>query len=375
MTTFPIIIRPEYLEICEGDYCAAAILDLFKRWTASKLKKKADVWIYKSQPELRDDLMGLFGLNKIAAALLKLRDWAYIKHRQNPKNRQDKTLQYQLDNVAVIEMLAFLSGVSDIKTDAPEVPNDMSETLELKSQAPDLTHEESGNQSLITSGIEALELSSMPTHHPDDDDLQFFKTFEKRFGKLQAPQIEQLLNYRSLLGMTILREIMKRCEASAGRSWAYVLAAMANDTPANAVRRFEGHETAKYKDDPSPAQAEKGTALPDEADISEMDTDPDAAEDEESTASDNEAQARLGILRGLQIQLGTPTFSAYLSGAEITDVSGDTWTFRVCNEYQVRALADVRLQRAIKQVIAVSVGADEAALTLAFVTGRKAVVA
>ena len=132
MTAFPITIKPELVEICEGDHCAAAILDLFTRWTVGKDKRGQSPWIYKKRTEMRDDLLGMFGLNRVAGALIKLRAWHYLQHRQNPHNGQDKVLQYRLDQNAVAEALSVLGYPS-------EADKESVERLNLNAEKPDST--------------------------------------------------------------------------------------------------------------------------------------------------------------------------------------------------------------------------------------------
>jgi len=69
MNTMPIVIRKEYLDLMNGDHCAAAILNAFEMWS----KNKAD-FIYKSVKQMHADFMGVYGKNRIGAAFKKLRD-------------------------------------------------------------------------------------------------------------------------------------------------------------------------------------------------------------------------------------------------------------------------------------------------------------
>lgn len=124
MTSFPIIIRPEHLEICEGDHCAAAILDLFQRWTKGKQRKGSTPWIYdKPQDDLMDDLLGLFSRNRISQALAKLRKWGYLITRHNPFQPYDRTLQYQVVEVVIQEALQLLGlGLSIVSDETVHRP-------------------------------------------------------------------------------------------------------------------------------------------------------------------------------------------------------------------------------------------------------------
>jgi hypothetical protein len=98
-----IVIRSDFIGICVDSPsapCAGALLGIFEYWTTHVRKlgpsKNQMPWVYKSQQSLKDDVMGLFGLNTIHKNLQWLVDQGYLKRRRNPKNRWDKTWQYQL---------------------------------------------------------------------------------------------------------------------------------------------------------------------------------------------------------------------------------------------------------------------------------------
>lgn len=132
MSALPIIaIRQDYLKICDGDHCAAAILNAFEFWSRGKRRKgvTGDVWIYKKQSELRVDLAGMFGLNKISASLRRLRDLGFLAARSNPHNGQDKTLQYRFEWEAVE---VAISGFSVVQKSKPETTEIKPEALKLK---------------------------------------------------------------------------------------------------------------------------------------------------------------------------------------------------------------------------------------------------
>jgi hypothetical protein len=115
-----IIIREDYLAICDKNHCAAAILNVFEYWTDVKLDNReqaeteneiakagnvttvdTSLWIYKSIPELQKELMGLFGEKKIGAALDMLQSKGFIDSRNNPKYGWDRTLQYEFQTEIV----------------------------------------------------------------------------------------------------------------------------------------------------------------------------------------------------------------------------------------------------------------------------------
>jgi hypothetical protein len=98
-------LRDSYMELCDGDACAALLLADFVGWTDHRLsgqeERGGDVWIYRSREELRDDLCGAFGLGKIDAALELLMERGFLKRRRNPKLGWDRKWQYLLNVPAV----------------------------------------------------------------------------------------------------------------------------------------------------------------------------------------------------------------------------------------------------------------------------------
>lgn len=109
-----LVIRDEYLVLTDGDHCAAALLSVFEFWHNVKLanaeqaliegevadkegiapKQSPELWVYKSQAELQDDMLGLFGETKIATAIRWLIGQEYIATRSNPHYKWDHKAQY-----------------------------------------------------------------------------------------------------------------------------------------------------------------------------------------------------------------------------------------------------------------------------------------
>lgn len=108
------VIREDYLAICENNHCAAALLNVLEYWTNIKLANREQaqkdnaiaqregipalqdesLWIYKTQAEFKEELLGLFGDTKIATALRLLEEKGFIQTRNNPRYKWDRTVQY-----------------------------------------------------------------------------------------------------------------------------------------------------------------------------------------------------------------------------------------------------------------------------------------
>lgn len=76
------------VSLMDGDHCAAFIIQLLRDWNAD------EVWVDATLDEIRIALRGMYGKTRIAAALKLLRKKGYVLARQNPDNKQIRTLQY-----------------------------------------------------------------------------------------------------------------------------------------------------------------------------------------------------------------------------------------------------------------------------------------
>jgi hypothetical protein len=85
--------------------------------------------------------------------------------------------------------------------------------------------------------------SSPPT--PPDDDPDFFQQWEKRLGEAKPPIQEKLNAQLDRLGREKTVEITRRCLEKGGRTWAYVLKALENETTEVGERDYTG---GKYAD-------------------------------------------------------------------------------------------------------------------------------
>lgn len=78
------------LELVEGDHCAALVLNLLRDWQGDS------EWVDASLDEIRDQMQGMFGKTRIAAALKMLREKNLVQARNNPEYKQVRTLQYRV---------------------------------------------------------------------------------------------------------------------------------------------------------------------------------------------------------------------------------------------------------------------------------------
>ena len=137
-----VLVRASFLALCDGNHCAAALLNNFVYWhdwcvvhgrydsTAAiadpdHQSVDPECWFWKTTDDLvNEDLLGLWGEKKVRAAAELLEAKGYSQSRFNPKNRCDRTKQYRL----VAERLAadlqrWAVGRDRRDTDMAELPN------------------------------------------------------------------------------------------------------------------------------------------------------------------------------------------------------------------------------------------------------------
>lgn len=130
-----LTLRHEYVAICaplKHVHCSAMLLAMFEHWTNFKWQAydeamrererthkrgddftlRSNLWVHFTQDEIKSELYGLFGDTMIAKALNDLVDMGYLKRRNNPNNKVDRTYQYLL-RTNVIERDIWLWAASE----------------------------------------------------------------------------------------------------------------------------------------------------------------------------------------------------------------------------------------------------------------------
>lgn len=300
-----IVIRPDYLTLCEGNHCAAAILDLFRRWTFYKKNKggEAGAWIYKSQPNMAADMFGLFGENKVAAALNYLCDKGFLKWRHNPHSRQNKTRQYRFEDAAVKAALKLQNETLKAQNQGLETSEQRVEALELSSQGHKNAASDSKNQSDSSSKSLSDQSSS---HPPPDDDWKPFLQFEEIFHCSPETDIRTaLIREYKRLGEAQAVVVLERCRPSA-RTWKYLLTSLTNE------HSNEGSDGAKWRDD------QYGVNVPTPA----PDTPTLSAEESEPTKRESNRWPL--AIATLEVRLDRREFDAWMRGAELLSLEDGT---------------------------------------------------
>ena len=109
-----VVLRADYLRLCDGDHCAAMILSQHEHWHNVRLEnlqqarehnkaavrgseqptQDVELWVYQAQLAMKGQLMGLFGDKAITTGYKTILDKGFLQKRTNPRFTWDKTLQY-----------------------------------------------------------------------------------------------------------------------------------------------------------------------------------------------------------------------------------------------------------------------------------------
>lgn len=144
-----IVLRADYLAICDGSACAAMILSQMEHWHNVKLDHRPQarahnaararagepetqdtgLYVYKSQPQMKSELMGMFGDKAIGSAFQMLIDKGFLSWRENEEFRYDRTKQYLF---CVSQVQAAVNALpAEDEDEAAELPESMPQKCAL----------------------------------------------------------------------------------------------------------------------------------------------------------------------------------------------------------------------------------------------------
>ena len=104
-----VLIRQSYVDLCDGNHCAAALLNFFEYWHNIKMEhirqakainalaesygdeptQDTSLYQFHNDQELQDGLCGLYGTRIIREALKLLESKGFIEVRRHPNPRYD----------------------------------------------------------------------------------------------------------------------------------------------------------------------------------------------------------------------------------------------------------------------------------------------
>lgn len=121
MKSILVILRRVYLELVDGNHCAAKLIEYFKHWREWKIKHHRTEWVYMPVRQIYEDLMGEHSVGIIRRAIALLVKLGLLEQRHNPGNGQDRTWQYRL-NQQVLD--SRVNENPEVKTETPSVKSD-----------------------------------------------------------------------------------------------------------------------------------------------------------------------------------------------------------------------------------------------------------
>lgn len=217
-----------FVKLLSGDHKAAILLSQILYWS-DKTKDK-DGWFYKSYTDWQLET-GLSetqirrivnGDPRVKTPQLTLRDLGVETLLRKVRHTGAPTLHYRINQSQFIAALhAFLDpehcalstpdNAGDELLATPTINADQSAGTLIPQETP--TQEESAED----------QQSTQP-----DEDFAMFNAYEHRFGKRKSKNAPALRAEWERLGTERVGQVLERC-ASRGRSWNYVLQALANE--------------------------------------------------------------------------------------------------------------------------------------------------
>jgi hypothetical protein len=326
-----------------GSHAAAWLLSQILYW--SDRTSDPDGWFYKSfddwkregclsRAQIERALHGDPRTRKVRLTLAELGVETKVKRAPDGS----PTTHYRIDrDVFLSKLVAFLQP--DLpQSDSPICENVADGTatfsqVELQQNGETRSAETSSETSESEIGSE----SSPPT--PPDDDLKKLKAFEGRFGRIKERVAAELRTEVARLGAGRVGEVVERC-AKRGRSWAYVLAALANEPTAEPIVSENTKALLEQMVD-SPYEAPEPLAPSGRV--------MDIFEEKYGRTAQEMWQ---GIAHQLEMQLDRASYDTWLRGAQLMDYDRDQNAFTVLVQTSyARDMCQFRLYRLITRVL------------------------
>ena len=123
-----IQIREEYLAICNGDPCAAALLHWLERWASWRAEIGQDAWRGPlTRAEVSMELLGTFTVYRISRAISMLTKCGFIDVMQGVSHAYDRKQMLRIKVEAVQEAIdAWFHIVEDANSQNANVENEVS---------------------------------------------------------------------------------------------------------------------------------------------------------------------------------------------------------------------------------------------------------
>ena len=207
-------LRQCLIDICDGDHCAASLLDVLIYWSGVRKKQveqekirassdkdyapNLEMWIYKSSQDWSDDLRGHYGETSIRTGLKLISSKGFTKTRSNPKNSLDRTPQYLLIYAAIKS--AIYAPSDPVKT--TDAPREINTGDPVKTTDADVENEGCLYTEVTTSEVTSTEIPPTPfqesepktpedpgaTLDEEDSGAEPRKPFKRQWSRKKEPK-------------------------------------------------------------------------------------------------------------------------------------------------------------------------------------------
>lgn len=404
-----VIIRIEYLAVCNGNPCAAALLNAFERLTAWKRANGQRDWIDWDATEWREKLLNAFTVSAIKRALKEMREAGLLVTAPAGSHKYDRKLKYALAIDVVQDVVnAVLSPdeVTDSDTSIGEIstmdrtksnasivqnpPMHWSKTIvstleDQVSTDQESFKQESSDQTAAT-GRAAAAADRHATIQREKRDFQSVfqglsarahllttppssalpplheaavRTYEANIGKAGDAVRAEICAAVEQHGEALVIEKIELAAKRGARSWAYV----AKMLPVQPHEPMTGWNDAA---DNTPSGADLTSQVTADSWLTV------AMREQAERRAAMTAEERIwdDTYRQLELQLERPTFETWLKSAHLLRVEGQTYVIGVDNVY-ARDLLSVRLNRTLLRTLREYAG-QEAQIGVEVVAKREA---
>lgn len=246
-----VLCPTAFVALLDGDHKAAILLSQILYW--SDRTKDTDGWFYKSYADWHAETglseaqvrRILNGDPRVSSPRRTLRALGIETLLRKVKRTGAPTLHYRVNQPQFLASLASFMGQGDPQQCAGSILDNAGD----QSLAESAINPVQSAASLIPAQTNSTDFvaEDQPSQTPADEDSDetLFNAFENRFGKLKDPLRAPLSAEVTRLGATKVREVLARC-ATRGRSWNYVLKALANEQAPSAMPSSTGSLPAEW---------------------------------------------------------------------------------------------------------------------------------
>lgn len=152
-------LRPDLVAACEGNVCAALLLDVFDFRAAQDANGFTETpWVRASIPWLSEWLGGGFGERALRTALGELEERGFIESRTNPERKLDRTKEYRLRPDAVGSCIPAIAGME---------PDDRSPHARVSDGVEEPSREEQRHEDPFVAEVWAYWLERRPSRRTE----------------------------------------------------------------------------------------------------------------------------------------------------------------------------------------------------------------